>query len=227
MYKYILLDLDNTLLDFNDGEKEAIKAVFQSEGVEFNDANFKKYKTINKQLWSELEQGLISKEAVLVGRFKQIFDSLNLEVDPYAKEDIFRNILDNNHTLVDGAIDILEYLTAAGYRLYSASNGVYSTQMKRMKASGIIDYFEDHFISEKIGHEKPDKRFFEHCLNTIGDVNKQHILMVGDTYSSDIIGAQLFGIDACYYNHNQESANDSATYEIYQLTDLKNILKGN
>ena len=65
--------------------------------------------------------------------------------------------------MVDGAVDLLEYLYPK-YRLFVASNAIYEVQMKRLNNTGMIKYFEKLFISEKIGHEKPTKEYFDCCF---------------------------------------------------------------
>lgn len=92
--------------------------------------------------------------------------------------------------------------------------------MKRMKDAGILDYFTHHFISEEIGFEKPHHNFYKHCIKTLGVTDLSQVLMIGNTYTSDIIGAQQFGIDSCYYGVKQVDA----TYHIEKLSEIKNIL---
>lgn len=220
MYKYVLIDLDNTLLDFNAAEHEALSKVFESEQMELTEEMFTRYKNINSKLWADLELGKITRKALLDTRFEQFFKSIGIEVDGVRKEAIFREGLNNSHVLIEGAEDLLQYIKAKGIIICSASNGVYHTQMQRMKASGIYQYFDYHFISEKIGYEKPDIRFFEHCFEILQINDKTEVLMIGDTISSDILGAKNAGIDSCYYGEGETDA----TYTVHTLNDLKDII---
>lgn len=220
MYKYILCDLDNTILDFKEGEETAIKHVFESEGVTFSDELYARYHDINVGLWRELEAGRVDKHHVLTYRFEIFFKTLGIDVDGAVKEQIFREHINNSHELVDGALQFLDYLKGKGYILCTATNGVFYTQMKRMKDAGILDYFSHHFISEEIGYEKPHHNFFKHCIETLEVKDLSEVLMIGDTYTSDIIGAHQFGIDSCYYGVRQVDA----TYHIEELEEIKSIL---
>ncbi|TDL38287.1 noncanonical pyrimidine nucleotidase, YjjG family [Macrococcoides bohemicum] len=220
MYKYVLIDLDNTLIDFNIAEKEALNKVFLSEQIELNDDMMACYKNINGKLWAELESGIITRKELLDTRFEKFFKSIGIEADGIEKEMLFREVLNNSHELIEDAEDLLQYLKAKGIITCSASNGVYHTQMQRMKASGIYKYFDYHFISEKIGYEKPDVRFFEHCFEALRIKDKAEVLMIGDTISSDIEGAKNAGIDSCYFGEQDVSA----TYTIRNLNDIKVIL---
>lgn len=220
MYKYILCDLDNTILDFKKGEESAVKRVFESEGVTFSNELYARYHDINIGLWRELESGKVDKRHVLTHRFEVFFKTLDIDVDGAVKEQIFRENINNCHDLVDGALQLLDYLKGKGYTLCTATNGVFYTQMKRMKDAGILDYFTHHFISEEIGFEKPHHNFFKDCIKTLGVTDLSQVLMIGDTYTSDIIGAQQFGIDSCYYGVKQVDA----TYHIEKLSEIENIL---
>lgn len=220
MYKYILCDLDNTILDFKKGEENAVKRVFESEDLTFSDELYARYHDINIGLWRELESGKVDKRHVLTHRFEVFFKTLGIDVDGAVKEQIFRENINNSHDLVDGALQFLDYLKSKGYILCTATNGVFYTQMKRLKDAGILDYFTHHFISEEIGFEKPHHNFFKHCIKTLGVTDLSQVLMIGDTYTSDIIGAQHFGIDSCYYGVKQVDA----TYYIEKLSEIKNIL---
>lgn len=217
MYKYILCDLDNTLLNFDAGEKEALSKVFNSEKIEFNETNIKIYKDINSELWKSLEKGLIDRNTVLTMRFVRFFKEFNLNVDGVKKEEIFRESLNNSHILMNGAEMILEYFKERNMVICSATNGVAHTQIKRMKDSGIYGYFKHHFISETVGYEKPNREFFEYCLKELNISNKKEVLMIGDTYSSDIVGANNIGIDSCYLGDEIVDA----TYNVNDLTEIK------
>ncbi len=219
MYTHLFFDLDHTLLDFESGEHLAIQKVFESEGLVMTSDLLNQYQTINKGLWQALERGEIERDAILTQRFNDFFQLHQMAVDGTAKEQIFRNEINNSHHLMPHAIEILEYLKHKPVTLCSATNGVYATQMKRMKDAGIDDYFSYHFISEEIGYSKPHPEFFAHALAAV-DVEPSRILMIGDSITSDIAGARQAGIDTCYFGEQEVDA----TYTIHQLLELKHIV---
>ena len=63
-YKYLLFDLDDTLLDFGKAQILAFKKLLEDENIEYNDELFEKYETINKSLWRSFERGEISNKEV-------------------------------------------------------------------------------------------------------------------------------------------------------------------
>ncbi|MGV2875349.1 YjjG family noncanonical pyrimidine nucleotidase [Macrococcus capreoli] len=220
MYKYILMDLDNTLLDFNAGERDAFNKVLESERMHYSDELIQRYQQINGKLWQDLEAGNITRQQLLDTRFQKFFGSIGRTVDGVEKERIFRVTLNDSHVLIEGALALLQYLKSKDMIICSATNGVYHTQIQRMQASGIYEYFNHHFISEEIGYEKPDIRFFEHCFNTLQLDNQQEVLMIGDTLTSDILGAKNAGIDSCYFGFKASDA----TYTVRTLKEIEDII---
>ncbi len=73
MYRIFLLDIDNTLLDFDAAEKRGFKKVIESYEIEYNNEMLEQYKRINRNLWNLLEQGKIEKEELLNTRFSEFF----------------------------------------------------------------------------------------------------------------------------------------------------------
>jgi len=222
MYKHIFFDLDHTLLDFAAGEHMAITQVIESEGLMMTAELFEQYQSINKMLWQALERGEIKKDEVLTRRFSEFFQLQAITVDGGLKEQIFRTAINDSHQLLPGAIDILEYLKnkPKPVILSSATNGVYTTQMKRMTDAGIYSYFRYHFISEEIGYSKPQPEFFAYALQQT-KAKPEEVLMVGDSVTSDIAGAKAAGIDSCYIGPETVDA----TYSISHLMKLTNIIK--
>lgn len=225
MYQFILLDLDNTILDFDTTEKNSFKKIIESFAIEFNLEVLNQYKQINTSLWKLLEQGKVTKDIVLNTRFSEFFKLYDLDVDGAKVEMQFRQYLDESSDLIPNAKNTLLELKNRGKKLYTASNGVYSTQIQRLTNAGILDLFDDMFISEKVGFEKPSIQFFEYCLDNIKDMEKDKIIMVGDSISSDIQGALNAGIDSCYYKHNKELDCLNATYIINDISELLEIVK--
>ena len=99
-------------------------------------------------------------------------------------------------------------------------------QEKRIKQSPIAKYFNDIVISENVGVSKPNPGIFEYALNNMDNINKNEILMIGDSLSSDIKGGINFNIDTCWYNPNNLENNTDIipTYVVSSLNELKNFL---
>ena len=125
---------------------------------------------------------------------------------------------------MDGAIEILEYLKGKGYKLYATTNGLSSTQFKRIKNSGIEPYFDKIFVSEEAGHQKPEKEYFDYVIANIPEKDKSKMLVVGDSPSSDILGAVNSGLDACWFNPDNKPPKYNTKYQVHTLYELKNIL---
>ncbi|CAH0416451.1 YjjG family noncanonical pyrimidine nucleotidase [Periweissella fabaria] len=223
MYKALLFDLDDTLLDFKAAEDFAFKQLMQESNVPYTQQLFVQYDEINQQLWRQLERQEITKQYLLDQRFTRFFAALGYDnLDGIAAERRFRQLLGEGAFLMPNAKETLTVLKHAGYQLYTASNGVYQTQIRRMQATQILDFFDGHFISETVGYEKPNVKFFEYILNEL-KITKQDVLMIGDGLNSDIKGALASDIDCVYYDYaNRQQAND-AQYTVTDLLDLPSV----
>lgn len=225
MYKFILLDLDNTIFDFDTTERNSFKKIIESFSMKYDFKILNQYKKINTSLWNLLEQGKVTKDIVLNTRFSEFFKLHNLEVDGEKVEKQFRQYLNESSDLVPNAKSTLIELKRMGKKLYTASNGVYSTQVQRLTNAGILYLFDDIFISEKIGFEKPSIHFFNYCFNNIKNFERDKIIMVGDSISSDIQGAINASIDSCYYKYNKNLDCSNASYTINDISELLDIVK--
>ncbi|AOT69422.1 YjjG family noncanonical pyrimidine nucleotidase [Geosporobacter ferrireducens] len=224
MYNIILMDLDNTILDFDAAEKESFRKIIELSGLNYTDALLQQYKKINKSLWNRLEQGHLPKDVVLNTRFSEFFELYGIQVDGSDIEKKYRFYLDNSSSLISNAEYTLTKLKMMGKRIYSASNGVYTTQIKRLSNAGIIDLFDGHFISDKIKYEKPSPYFFGYCLKNIYGALNSSIIMVGDNPTSDVQGAVNVGIDSCFYQHSKNVECTYANYIIHDISELLDIV---
>ena len=110
------------------------------------------------------------------------------------------------------------------HKLYIASNGIGITQHTRLKNNNLNKYFDKIFISEEIDSKKPDREFFDIILKEVGVEDKGEVLMIGDTLTSDILGANNVGIDSCLVDiHGIENSEINPTYKIAKTIDLLNI----
>lgn len=225
-YAAILFDADETLFDFKKSEKDA----FKNTMLEFNicyDENhhLKIYHDINAAIWKEFEEGLITQQKLKVERFKRFSDKLNIKFDETNFVKSYMSHLANASFLYADSIDLIKSLYK-DFKLSIVTNGLRDVQNNRIRKSIIAKYFDDIVISEEIMISKPDPKIFEHALNNINHKNKDNVLIVGDSLTSDIQGGINFGIDTCWFNPNK-SVNKTGikpTYEISNLMELKDIV---
>ena len=225
MYEFLFLDADDTLLDFLKTERAAITESFSRFGLEPTDELIRRYSAINQSCWERMERGEITRDRVLIERFERLFSEIGAEIDPQTFENTYQYLLGQWCFLVEGTFEILEYLKPR-YKLYIASNGVAATQDSRFRDAGLTGWFDDIFISERIGHHKPEKAYFDACFAQIPGFRRDRAIIVGDSLSSDILGGINAGIATCWFNYRRRPARDDIRpdYTIDTLEELKSIL---
>lgn len=223
-YTSLLLDLDNTLLDFDMAEAAAIRRVLKANGLPCSESDVKTYSAINKSFWERFERGEIPKTAIYAGRFEKLLAVFGRTGDPEALSREYGGYLAEGYFKTEGADGILEYLRGRGYKLYATTNGFSATQHRRIKGAGLENAFDRVFVSEDAGAQKPEKEYFDYVLKNIPERDISKLLIVGDSMSSDILGGINAGIDTCWYNPRGAKMTYLPTYEIKSLSELKNIL---
>ena len=221
-YKYIIFDLDDTLLDFRAVERIALEEVFIHYDIDYSQENIQKYRSINDTLWSQLEDGLVSKDEVLYSRFAYFFNEIDLVHDSIEAEAIFRHHLNDGFQTIPYAHDVLENLHNQCYIILAGSNGLTRTQEQRLIKADLLKYFDKVFVSEALNYEKPNPLFFKEIFNQYPDMNQSNVIMIGDTLGSDVRGANNIGIDSIWYNpkkHIQDTIIPTHT-----ISDLREIL---
>jgi 2-haloacid dehalogenase len=195
-----LFDLDDTLLDFKASEQLSFVRTMQALGLEDGiDALFPQYQAINIALWKEFELGTVSKDFLKVERFRRTFAQNALELDPAAASHLYLESLSDTVVLIDGAKQVLEALCAVG-EVGIITNGVEHIQQRRIASSGLKDHISFVSTSEACGHAKPDSRFFDYATRMARAFAKHETVIVGDRLDADILGANRFGIDSCWFN---------------------------
>lgn len=223
-YKILLFDLDNTLLDFCANETDSLNKLFQKHGYIFTDELFELYNSVNKQLWADYENGKIELDDVLNSRFSETMLRLGKEVDGIEWENQYRELLGNGCQLIEGALEVCRRLSES-HRLFVITNGITKTQIKRLKQSGLYEFFEDFFISQSIGSQKPSKEFFDYVMSHIKGFNGKEALIIGDSLNTDIKGGLMSGIDTCWFNSKLHECSPEirTTYTIASLEELYDI----
>ncbi len=226
MIEFVLLDLDDTILDFHRAERIAIARTIQDFGIAPTEAVLTRYHAINKWHWEQLELGKLTRPQVLENRFAVLFRELGVAADPAACARSYEANLAVGHYFLPGAEQALEALYGK-YRLFLVSNGTASVQKGRMTSANLYRFFEQVFISQEIGHDKPSKAFFDICFARIPDFQPQRAIIVGDSLTSDMLGGIRAGIATCWVNpsHAPGRPDISPDYEITGLPQLTALLE--
>lgn len=224
-YRTLLFDVDDTLLDFGAAEREALRLLFEEQKIPLTHEIEAHYKNINQGLWQKFEEGTIPRDEVVNTRFSTLFKAYNREVDGTLLEKSYRIYLEEGKQLVNGALELITDLQHR-YDIYIVTNGVSTTQYKRLRASGLHPLFKDIFVSEDTGFQKPMKEFFDYVFARIPNFNVEQALIIGDSLSSDIKGGNMAGLDTCWYNpESKPNPTDIIpTYEIHKLDELYRLL---
>lgn len=222
----VLLDLDNTILDFDKAEKTALGRAFTALGVAYDEALLKRYNAINIQHWEMLEDGLLTRDQVLVKRFEALYREYGIEADADRSQALYEHLLSEGHWFLPGAEELLETL-AGEYRLFLCSNGSAQVQEGRIASAGIAPYFERIFVSEHMGANKPEKRYFDLCFAEIPGFDRERTIMLGDSLTSDIRGGINAGVKTCWFNpRGKENPGPIVPdYEIRTLGEFPALLK--
>ncbi|MBQ7996410.1 MAG: HAD family hydrolase [Paludibacteraceae bacterium] len=234
-YKALFIDIDDTLLDYVPCCREAFDAAMRklpSDQVpstkERNDKLFDLFFAISGRLFSEAKHGLHTiaevmelypREFVEKMYEGRMYDIRRIEEDTEIFKHAFRAAWGKTCTLVPGARETIETLRARGYRLFAASNSFGHLQRNRLELAGLLPFFEDTYISMDLGYDKPDIRFYEEALRRCG-LEPKEVLMIGDSMTTDILGAQAAGLGAIFFSRRGERPEGVIT-----VTSLPEILK--
>ena len=228
MYKYLLWDIDGTVLNFLASESYAIRFLFKKYNIgECSDEMLKTYSQINSRYWQKLERGELTKPEILVGRFQEFFSLIG--ADTSIAEDFNRDYqvtLGDHIEFEDNAKEIL-LAQKKVYTIAAVTNGTKVAQEKKLSLSGLDKVIDYIFISENIGVEKPNKEFFDYVFEKMNIQDKKEVLIIGDSLTSDIKGGVIAGIDTCWFNphHKENNLNIPVTYEIDNLAEISDIVK--
>lgn len=220
-YDVLLFDLDNTLFDFNEAEKNAFTNSFTSIELPngFKDYH-ESYKAISNILWDDLEKGHVSLNDLKVERFKRLFIEHQLTIDAEQFGQTYLNFLGEEVHIFEGVEEMINRV--ANHRLVVLTNGFKDVQHARIADSPLSKSFEEVITSEETGYQKPQREIFEYTFDKLKLTDKSRVLMIGDSLSSDIQGGNNFGIDTCWFNPDRLENNSpiKPTYEIQNWNDF-------
>lgn len=223
-YPYLLLDADNTLFDFDRANRIAFREVCTRCDIPDSDELFGQYERCNNALWAAFDRGECSKDFLVVERFRRFLDEIGLRRDPALCNDIHLSSLGRSTLLLPHAEEVCRTLAAAGCRLYLITNAVASVQRARLGRSAIAPCISGAFISEEAGAAKPSVAYFDYVFARIPGITRENCLLVGDSLSSDIRGANNVGIPCCWYNPHAAPRPQELRID-YEIGDLRQLYR--
>ena len=227
MIKVILWDIDGTLLNFQEAEKNAIRKCFSAFGLGVcTDEMLANYSRINEKYWKRLERREITKAEVLYNRFEEFFckeDIVCTEIDSF--NEMYQICLGDTICFNDNSYELVERLKGRVLQ-YAVTNGTFRAQERKLRLSGLDKLFDDVFISEKVGADKPNVDFFHAIWERIGTYPGDEVMIVGDSLTSDMQGGVNAGILCCWYNPGRtpNTMKLPIDYEIQDLQQLEALI---
>ncbi len=226
-YSTLLFDADDTLLDFGRSEHEAILDAIRYMGITPNQEMARVYSEINALAWKRLERGEITKAELRTLRFRELCEHYGFTLDVERFANAYVKFLAQKSYLMDGALEVCRAL-APHCHLYIITNGMAVVQEGRFDPSPLRPLFNDVFISERVGAEKPSAAFFDTVAAHIPNFDPHDALVIGDSLTSDIRGGIDAGIDTCWFNRKGVDAPKGMpiTYIVRALNEILPLVLG-
>lgn len=229
-YKHLFFDLDHTLWDFEKNSSESLQEIYynsslNNHGVASVDLFVESFLRINTALWDAFDRGTLHHSYIRENRFKMVFDEMGVACPENHVEigEIYLQTLPGKRHLLEGALDILNYVTEKSYGVHIVTNGFNDIQAKKIASSGIDHFFKNVITFENANAKKPDPKIFAYALE-VAEALPEESIMIGDNWIADIMGAKTFGLDTVYLNPAGLKFDDSPTFDIRRLEELKLIL---
>jgi YjjG family noncanonical pyrimidine nucleotidase len=229
-YKHLFFDLDHTLWDFEKNSSESLEDIYYSSdlnqyGISSLELFIESFLRINTALWDAFDKGNLHHSYIRQNRFKMVFEELGVTCPENHEEisEIYLQTLPGKKNLLEGALEVLEYVASKGYDVHIITNGFNDIQSKKILSSGIDHFFQNVITFENASAKKPDPQIFAYALEKANALPENSI-MIGDNWIADVMGAKQSGIDQVYLNPAGLQFEETPTYDIRRLEELKLIL---
>lgn len=226
----LCFDLDHTLWDFETNSRLALRDGYNAMGlkglgVESADDWIASYERANEWCWAQFREGKMDKETLRSARFKLAFEGLDMEAEGDVAQRLGEHYIETSPyqtALLEGTMEVLEELAKRGHRMFILTNGFEEVQHIKVKNSGLEPFFTGVYTSDFLGVKKPNPKAFERAAEAEGLSMSGGIVMVGDSWESDVEGAHGVGWDAVHFNPKEEHRKDvwQSVRVLRELLDL-------
>lgn len=217
----VLLDIDDTLLDFDACAEQAMEQARAELGVPPLD--FAVFLRINLALWKQLERGELTRQQLFAARWSRVFDALGVAGDGPLFEARFRQALTQAAVLMPGAAELTAYL-AGRYTLCAASNAPHRQQVHRLAQAGLLQHITRVFTSESCGAPKPSPAFFSACFAELAPLRPEQTVLLGDSPTADVAGAAAFGMHTIWFDRCRAGGTAGADCAVQSLAEVMTLL---
>lgn len=228
-YRHIIFDLDHTLWDFAKNATETLHELYDTHQLAtLGDFSAQQlcdtFEEVNRQLWTLYNRGEYDQQRLRSERFGLILARLGVAAEqvPSGLADDYLRICPTKPHVMPHTVAILDYLHQH-YQLHILTNGFTEVQAIKLHSARLTDYFTTVVASDTTGHKKPHRPVFDYMLRQI-DADRHTCVMIGDNLETDVLGARNAGIDQIFYNPERTKHDESMTYEIGCLSELRDIL---
>lgn len=233
-YKYLIFDVDDTLLNFFSAFQSAQIAIAEKLNIPYSKEYMELDEKCGWKAWTESDLDNTNSLDIqknyhayyyqyIRNHYLYLLQELQLSANVDELVDCYLESVTASKVLMEkNTLQVYETLSRH-YRLALATNGVNPMQTERVSA--FLPFTHKLYISESMGYIKPTKDFFLHIIQDLS-CKPEECLMIGDSMTNDIIGASSLGMDTCYYNPRGKDIPDDikVQYEIRKIGELLEML---
>ncbi|KMZ42696.1 MULTISPECIES: HAD family hydrolase [Bacillales] len=202
----ILFDLDDTLFDFSACWEKGMQQTIATHALtaELDQEKFlEALRRHGDDLWVDVIAKRYDFTQYRRLRFQRAMADCNRQIEVEQVDDFQRAYQVACMDAVQPDITVQSTIArlAEEHTLGIVTNGPVDMAFIKLERLGLAAYFprERVFLSEIIGHHKPDLRIYEYVREKLGVESKQ-VLFVGDTWEADVAGAMDAGFSAVWIN---------------------------
>lgn len=218
-YELILMDADDTIFDFQAGNRRAVNQLMDELGLA-GPGIFDEYQAVNHACWQALERGEMTQEVLHVERFRRFLARKGRDDDPARVAARFAVLLGGQAIPLPHAEETVRAISREK-PVVILTNGITPIQKSRLALSPIRHWISRMVISQEAGVSKPDPRIFEIALD---GVDPKRALMIGDGIRSDVLGANRAGVDMCWFNPGGKVLPEGMRAE-YEIRDIRDCVR--
>lgn len=206
MVRAVIFDLDDTLYDYKTCDKKANNVLkkYITEKYILKESDFYEYLSISKKIVKKRLGNVAASHNRLLymQTFLELIGKFTIE-DSLKLYNIYWNQMLNEMTCYDYVDGLLQYLKNRDIKIVILTDLTSLIQYRKLIKLGISGMVDVLITSEEAGEEKPSEKMFLLALEKL-EISNNELIMVGDSFEKDILGAEKMGIEGVLFEKDQE-----------------------